>query len=78
MEFGGLDCRGNETSLHECSVSSRFVELWSRLIFSNHRRYSGVRCIHKVTGMSQFSVKKKLPCTVKMATLLPFLHNFLQ
>ena len=62
MEFGGLDCRGNETSLHECSVYSRFVKSESSY---NHRSYSGVRCIPKGTGMSQFSVKKNFTVWLK-------------
>lgn len=50
MEYGGFNCRGNETSLQSCSLSSSYVETWSKLFFSNHRDYAGVKCIPKTTG----------------------------
>ena len=45
MEFGGLTCRGNESSLQECTVSQSNVKAWSRLILCDSRDYSAVKCI---------------------------------
>ena len=60
MEFGGLTCRGTESTLQECSVSSAFVEVFSDLFFSNQRDYSGVKCIPRstCTGTPQISIEK--------------------
>ena len=50
MEYGGLDCQGNELSLQQCAVSQIFVETRSRLIFCNQRDYAGVKCIPRTSG----------------------------
>ena len=50
MEYGGLSCRGSETSLLHCGFSRSFVETWSKLFFSNQRDYAGVRCLPRKQG----------------------------
>lgn len=47
MEFGGLTCRGTESSLLQCTISGSFVRTWSKLFFSNQDDYAGVRCIRR-------------------------------
>jgi len=47
MEFGGLACRGTESSLLQCTISDSFVRTWSKHFFSNQDDYAGVRCIRK-------------------------------
>lgn len=50
MEYGGLNCRGTESSIQQCSVTSTFVTAFSDLLFSNQRDYAGVKCIPKTSG----------------------------
>ena len=52
MEYGGMFCRGNETSLLHCRVHRSFTEILSRFIISNQRDYAGVRCIPQTTSKS--------------------------
>ena len=47
VEYGGLNCRGNEITLQSCGVSGGFVGTWSQLLFSNRDDYAGVECIDK-------------------------------
>ena len=49
MEYGGMFCRGNETSLLHCEIFSNFVETASSLIISNQGDYAGVRCIPRTS-----------------------------
>ena len=51
MEYGGFNCRGTESSLQECGVSSTFVPTLSDLIFSNHEDYAGVKCVPRTSGI---------------------------
>ena len=58
MEYGGIECRGNETSLLHCRVFDPYVEILSNFIISNQRDYAGVRCILRSAS------KTTIACTV--------------
>ena len=50
MEYGGMACRGTESSLQECGVSRTFVRSFSNLFFSGHDDYAGVKCVPQTSG----------------------------
>ena len=48
-EYGGLMCRGNETSLQSCSVDDYYVERHSSLQYNFG--YAQVSCLPRTHGM---------------------------
>ena len=56
MEFGGLFCRGTESSLQECDVSSYYVMRRSNFGYCNQWDYVGVKCIPRITGKHMYPI----------------------
>ena len=65
VEYGGLNCRGNENTLQSCGVSSSFVDTWSKLFFSNRGDYAGVECIGNIVlrGTDNSTVQRRFSRT---------------